>query len=147
MKNRGIVKFNFTAVELMKVGICTGAIKLGMHAGVCVCVKGIGQGRLTPNLNAAVSPGIHIRLHFVSPPGELFCVCVFGEHLTVRDSRTGAEHSRELLGFCFFVFFPNPAQKSACLRLRFSQRSKCAPNFHPVLDFEHAHAAARARER
>lgn len=37
MKNRGIIKFNFTAVELMKVGICTVAIKLGVCAGVCVC--------------------------------------------------------------------------------------------------------------
>lgn len=38
IKNRGIIKFNFTAMELMKVGICTGTIKLGMCAGAGVCV-------------------------------------------------------------------------------------------------------------
>lgn len=44
-------------MELMKVGICTGTIKLGMcaGAGVCVCVsiKGMGQGRLTFNINGS----------------------------------------------------------------------------------------------
>lgn len=85
---------------------------------VCVCVKGIGQGRLTPNLK--VSTGIHIWLHFASLPSELFCVCVFGEHL----------HRATQQNWCWTIaraawFFPNPVQKSTCPRSRFSQRSEC----------------------
>lgn len=108
MKNRGIIKFNFTAVWLMKVGICTGAIKLGL------CVKGIGQGRLTPNLNAR---GVCRHSYMAA-----LCVCAGRTTFLSARGFWGA-FSRRPNRYPGLLVSPNRRKKSACVS--FSQRSEC----------------------